>query len=80
MVAAPAQDMVSVLSGWERSKIGRWVYCTLGRVRWKTAPTGLRGDAHSLPPNPSMIDRQMERPKPIPWDFVVKNGSKMRWR
>ena len=23
-------------------------------------------------------ERQMERPKPIPWDFVVKKGSKMR--
>jgi hypothetical protein len=25
-----------------------------------------------------MIDRQIDNPKPIPWDFVVKNGSKMR--
>jgi hypothetical protein len=27
-----------------------------------------------------MIDRQIESPMPIPWGFVVKNGSKMRLR
>jgi hypothetical protein len=50
----------------------------LGRVKKKLVPTGRRGNAQSLPPCASMIERQMERPRPIPWDFVVKNGSKMR--
>ena len=50
----------------------------LGRVKKKLVPKGLRGNAQSLPPCASMIERQMERPKPIPWDFVVKKGSRMR--
>ena len=44
----------------------------LGRVKKKLVPKGLRGNAQSLPQCASMIERQMERPKPIPWDFVVK--------
>jgi hypothetical protein len=50
----------------------------LGRVKWKVVPKGLPGNAQSLPPCASMIDRQMERPKPIPWDFVVKKASNIR--
>ena len=41
-------------------------------LKKKLVPKGLRGNAQSLPPCSSMIERQMERPKPIPWDFVVK--------
>ena len=61
-------------------RVGPLVYCSLsalGRVKKKVVPKGLRGNAQSLPPCASMIDRQMERPKPIPLDFVVKKGSKM---
>lgn len=35
------------------------------------------GKTHRRPPWSSMIDLEIERPTPIPFDFVVKNASKM---
>jgi hypothetical protein len=67
-------------SGRRHHPENNWVASALGKVKWKAVPKGFRGNAQSLPPCASMIDRQMERPKPIPWDFVVKKGSKMRSR
>jgi hypothetical protein len=36
------------------------------------------GVAHSLPSGAPMIERQIERPMPMPWDLVVKSGLKIR--
>ncbi len=43
-------------------------------------PCGFPGAAQSCPPCASTIDRQMDRPIPIPCGLVVKNASKMRVR
>src|SRR6478672_7843361 len=49
-----------------------------GSLNWKVAPwCGLRL-AHSLPQCPSMIERLMESPMPVPSGFVVKNASNSR--
>ena len=37
---------------------GRSSVPALGTARWKIVPQGLRGDAHSVPPCASIIDRQ----------------------
>jgi hypothetical protein len=49
-----------------------------GNCAYKTVPCGLRGAAHRLPPCASTIDRQMDRPIPMPCDLVVKKASKIR--
>ena len=51
-----------------------------GSVKWTMVPQDLCDDAHSRPPCASTIDRQMERPRPIPSPFVVKKGSNIRSR
>ena len=40
-------------------------------VNWKTAPRGKLGLAHSRPPRASTMDRQIDRPIPMPADLVV---------
>ena len=40
-------------------------------------PNDCRGAAQSRPPWASTIERQIDRPSPIPSPFVVKNGSKI---
>ena len=42
------------------------------------APSGLFGATHNRPPWASMIERQIDRPIPIPPDFVVNNGLNIR--
>ena len=49
-----------------------------GRVTWNTVPCGTALATVMRPPCDSTIDRQIERPIPIPSAFVVKKASKMR--
>ena len=49
-----------------------------GSINQKTAPCGLFGATHTRPSCASIIERQIDRPIPIPPDFVVKNGSNIR--
>jgi hypothetical protein len=44
---------------------------------WKLAPRGEPLAAHKRPPCDSIIERLIERPIPVPWLFVVKNGLKI---
>src|SRR5262245_5134916 len=48
-----------------------------GSVKLKAAPLGDRCSAHNRPPCVSMIERLIVSPMPIPFFFVVKNGSKI---
>jgi hypothetical protein len=43
----------------------------------KVAPRPWEPTAHKRPPWDSIIERQMRSPTPVPWAFVVKNGSKI---
>ena len=42
-----------------------------GTENWKTAPGGTFALAHSRPPCASMIERQIDSPRPRPSGFVV---------
>jgi hypothetical protein len=44
----------------------------------KTAPCGSAGVAQRRPPWRSIIERQIDSPRPTPLDLVVKNASKIR--
>src|SRR5262249_5407289 len=46
-----------------------------GSVNRNTAPCGELGEAQSRPPCASTMERQIDRPIPIPSVFVVKMGS-----
>ena len=46
-----------------------------GKVNWKVAPRSGLPVAHN-PRCASIIERLSDRPMPVPWGFVVKNGSK----
>src|ERR1700688_1033720 len=46
-----------------------------GKVNWKVAPRSGLPVAHK-PRCASIIERLSDRPMPVPWGFVVKNGSK----
>ena len=48
---------------------------TDARVKQKMAPPLGLGRIRSSPPFASTIDRQMERPSPMPWRLVEMNGS-----
>jgi len=50
----------------------------LATVKENNAPCGELGVAQSRPPRPSISERLMDKPIPIPCAFVVKNGAKMR--
>src|SRR6266404_1616871 len=41
------------------------------------APPDGRGTAHKRPWWDSTIERLIDKPMPMPWDFVVKNGLKI---
>src|SRR5882762_3717937 len=58
----------------------RWRYAgtSMGTVKRNTVPCGEPGDTHKRPPCASMIERQIDNPKPRPSGFVVTNGSKIR--
>src|SRR5215467_5536236 len=56
------------------TSISLWV-CS-GNVKRKVVPKVAFGVAHSLPLCPSTMDRQIAKPIPIPFSFVVKKGSK----
>jgi hypothetical protein len=45
-----------------------------GRVTKNVAPWSLLLEAHNRPPWASTMERQIERPSPVPDDFVVTNG------
>lgn len=47
-------------------------------INRKTAPSGLFGATHNRPSWASMIERQIDRPIPIPPDFVVNSGLNIR--
>src|SRR5579862_2284991 len=49
-----------------------------GSVKENTAPWGELGVARSRPPWPSISDRLIDKPIPIPFAFVVKKGVKTR--
>src|SRR5215210_9006194 len=49
------------------------------RTNRKIEPRGALGTTDNMPPWASMIDRQIERPIPIPPDFVVNRGLNTRW-
>jgi hypothetical protein len=49
---------------------GAFSECT-GKVNWKIAPFGMLALAHNRPPCASTIERQIERPIPIPPGLVV---------
>src|SRR5207342_264573 len=51
---------------------------TNGTVNWKVAPAPSLQDAHSRPPCPSTIERQIDRPMPIPSALVVKKALNTR--
>ena len=45
---------------------------------WNTAPLGVFPATHNRPSWASMIERQIDRPIPMPSDFVVNSGLKIR--
>ena len=49
----------------------------MGRLKWKVAPQSALFVAQSFPRCAAMMVRQTERPRPIPFAFVVKKGSKI---
>src|SRR5204862_8287592 len=49
-----------------------------GKPIRKTDPRPMWDSTVRRPLCASMIDRQIDKPMPIPWAFVVKKGSKMR--
>ena len=51
---------------------------TNGTVNWKVTPAPSLQEAHSRPPCPSTIERQIERPIPIPSALVVKKALNTR--
>ena len=60
---------------WERS-LGI-LSAKVGTVNRKILPPRRFGDAHRRPPWDSMIDRQIDKPIPIPPGLVVKKASNM---
>src|SRR6202030_21923 len=51
---------------------------TAARVKRNTVPPPRLGSPFRRPPCASTIERQIERPSPIPLAFVETNGSKSR--
>src|SRR5262249_50842167 len=49
----------------------------VGKVNRKTVPRVMPGEAHKRPPCDSMIDRQIDKPIPMPSALVVKNELKI---
>src|SRR5262245_64480193 len=50
----------------------------VGNVNRKAVPLLAPGEAHKRPPCDSMIDRQIDKPIPMPSALVVKNELKIR--
>src|SRR5262249_29659986 len=59
-------------------KLGPRRPASAGKVNRKIVPWGRPGVAHNLPPWDSIIERQIERPIPMPSTLVVKNELKIR--
>ena len=49
-----------------------------GKTNWNVAPGPAWPEADSRPPWDSTIDRQIDRPMPMPSDLVVKKASNSR--
>src|ERR1043165_6584270 len=59
----------------------RWVgVCAAGNSNRNRAPPPAACSTQILPPWFSIMERQIERPMPMPPDLVVNSGSKMRAR
>ena len=50
-------------------------FTSIGNVKMNVAPCGSFFSAHNRPPCDSTIERQIASPMPMPFSFVVKNGS-----
>ena len=50
-------------------------FASIGNVKMNVAPCGSFFSAHNRPPCSSTIERQIASPMPMPFSFVVKNGS-----
>ena len=49
----------------------------MGRTNWNTAPLGVFPTNHNRPSWASMMERQIDRPIPMPSGFVVNSGLKI---
>src|SRR5262249_2304629 len=61
------------------SRLAHGAPSSVDRVNCSRAPCDGAGEAHSRPPCPSRIERQIDRPIPIPPALVVNNGENIRW-